>query len=164
MEGTIIAAAKTLETHMIEHWIRGDRCECHLFLPSNPSHLCRASKYLVTSADAGTDLVVLCLRVTETVEFRLNNRSVRRLERRRLWGGKKTHKRGHKGSSEPDGISLALVTDHVNLDTGRLHRGFSLRSGARKQGKQQTLCWLPLAFTLASSLRSTSCFRSRLSR
>jgi len=37
------------------------------------------------------------------------------------WGMEiRTHQGSHKRSSEPDGISLAFVADHVDLDTGRL--------------------------------------------
>ena len=38
----------------------------------------RASENLITSANTGTDLIVLCLRVTETVKLGLDDQSARR--------------------------------------------------------------------------------------
>ena len=47
----------------------------------------------------------------------------------------RTYQGGHQGSSEPDGIPLAFMADHVNLDTGRLCVGSLACGQTRGTGK-----------------------------
>jgi hypothetical protein len=94
-------------------------CEISTADYSISDDLGRTSENLVTSADAGTDLVVLRLRVTETVKLGLGDKSVK-VMRSPGTMETRTYQGRHEGPSEPDGISLAFVADHVDLDTGRL--------------------------------------------
>ena len=62
---------------------RRDKYNCKIARES--IDLSRTSENLVTPADTGSDLVILRLRVTEAVEFRLGSRGARRSIRSRPW-------------------------------------------------------------------------------